>query len=639
MDITLEALRKRYRYEHPRDLIGKGGFADVYKAFDLEDRIWVALKFYKGEWSSKYNVSNEIRRIKPFSRHRNLIEHFEAYEVLLGKDIHDETIRYQVGILEYANAGSLTDFLKANPPRTVLGPILEDIMNGLRHLHAKKIVHRDLKPHNILLGSDGERITAKIADFGISRLLEDNSEATNSQVIGTVEYMSPEQYEPQQYGLNGKIGLNSDLWTLGIVIYEMYTGQLPFGRRSSGQSQQEIIVNVLKGQLPEPLATLPEPYQTIVRKCLVRNAGERAKSVDELLPEAVRHDNLNGEAERNASVKKIAQRLIEQETTRQSREGNVATLSGSTPKPQHRKPLEQPSDETVYLPRNKPRGSHFDAVLPATDQTERLNLGPVGSPASEPRIRSDEKPVGHTEAGGFVRFIRAKKRVIALSAVGVSVVSIAAGSLWYFLPVSDQPDQKGAVMTTTDSLKQTRRSPKEVLISPRLPLPEETSLKFSEGLAVKGKGRHYGYVNPLGQWVIPPIYTSATRFQGGRATIVIRGRRMVINRFRECIEGCDEMPSPVRLEARLPFEQDGRYGYKDKTGTHIVISARYDSARGFSEGLAAVKKNGRWGYISPDGRAVILPLYHDAQDFRNGRALVLNGEDDFFIDKQGRRIE
>ncbi len=149
MEVTLEAFQKRYQYKSPTDLIGRGGFSDVYKAWDTQDEQFVAIKIASATPGEKYTLESEVKKIKKL-KHPNLIEYYESYEVSTGtKDIHGNTLNYQVAVMEYADGGTLADLLKT---RALTIPEVEDlaagIINGLAYLHANNISRRDLKPAN-----------------------------------------------------------------------------------------------------------------------------------------------------------------------------------------------------------------------------------------------------------------------------------------------------------------------------------------------------------------------------------------------------------------------------------------------------------------------------------------------------------
>ena len=245
MEVNLESFKKRFTYDPQKDLLGKGGYSEVYKAYDNDYKTDVALKIYQGDYSSQYNLLNEIRKYRRL-QHAHVIQHLEAFEVNTGsQDLHGNTIKYQVGILEYANAGTLADLIKqgqltGSVNAAKLESIAKDIISGLEYLHSQNIIHRDLKPSNILLFKQGEKLIPKICDFGIAKVM-DNATAVSTQLVGTVEYMAPEYFRTDL----GDIGKASDLWSLGVILLEAASGQHPFGKASEGYSNGQIINNIL----------------------------------------------------------------------------------------------------------------------------------------------------------------------------------------------------------------------------------------------------------------------------------------------------------------------------------------------------------------------------------------------------------
>jgi serine/threonine protein kinase len=121
--------------------------------------------------------------------------------------------------MELANAGDLKDFARANPGSPMLYKLLKDVLLGLEYLHSKGIIHRDLKAQNILLVKQDGVLTAKISDFGISKDTGSGGQSS-SMMVGTIEYMAPEQFSPAKYGIDGKVGSNLDLWSFGIMVHE-----------------------------------------------------------------------------------------------------------------------------------------------------------------------------------------------------------------------------------------------------------------------------------------------------------------------------------------------------------------------------------------------------------------------------------
>ena len=270
-------VKKTYEFDPETDLIGKGGFGRVYKAKDVKIGMEVALKQYSGNLPAKYSLFEEIKRAIRLN-HPNLVRYFDAFELEETTTFGD---KIQVGVLEYVNNGDFMQLLRTKPNVETLTSIFEGIMHGLRYLHNKGIIHRDLKPENILIHKEHGEFIPKIADFGISKVLSENS-GESSLVIGSIEYMAPEQFNVVRYGIDKQLHTNLDLWSLGTIIYEAFTGKAPFGKTKRGFSRDEIMRNILQQNLEE-LEQVPQPFRRIVERCLVRKADERAQSVDELL--------------------------------------------------------------------------------------------------------------------------------------------------------------------------------------------------------------------------------------------------------------------------------------------------------------------------------------------------------------------
>ncbi|QQS28927.1 MAG: serine/threonine protein kinase [Sphingobacteriales bacterium] len=278
--MTLAEFRKRYQYDVTKDKLGEGGFSKVYKAYDMLLQRQVALKFYFGDISERYGVMEELKKVMAF-KHPNLVRYYDAV-ILDAPTMFDENAKAQIGVIEYVNSGDLNDFLKTFPSIEQLGKVVSGILEGLDYLHNKGIVHRDIKPQNILLHQDNGEWIPKIADFGLAKRLNTLGDQS-SKLLGTMEYMAPEQFDSNKYGINGDIGTNVDLWSFGIIVYEMFTGELAFGGRSTGATHEQVMFNIMKKEVSDEIDSIEEPYRTIVRRCLVKKAGQRAASARELI--------------------------------------------------------------------------------------------------------------------------------------------------------------------------------------------------------------------------------------------------------------------------------------------------------------------------------------------------------------------
>ncbi|MGB0839032.1 MAG: serine/threonine-protein kinase [Chitinophagales bacterium] len=278
--MSIMTVKKTYEFDPNKDLIGTGGFGKVFRARDVNLDMVVALKKYTGSLPTKYSLFEEIKRVIQLN-HPNLVRYYDAFELEESSTFGD---KIQVGVMELINGGDLMKILKQRPNEAVLRDVFIGIMRGIKYLHDRGIIHRDLKPENILIHIEQDgTFTPKIVDFGISKVLEDsNTAGASSMIIGSIEYMAPEQFNMKRYGNKGKLHTNLDLWSLGAMMYEAFTGEAPFGKTKLGVARDEIMRNILqKGRLT--LERIPNPYRRVIERCLVRDAGKRAQSVEELL--------------------------------------------------------------------------------------------------------------------------------------------------------------------------------------------------------------------------------------------------------------------------------------------------------------------------------------------------------------------
>jgi len=284
-DVSISEYDFRKRYEYTSDdLIGEGGFARVYKAYDKQFKEHVALKFYFRTDSDKYDVLNEMRDSRQYA-HKNIIRVYDAYVV---KTERAGSVYYeQVGVIEYAEGGNFKDFVETKPPQDVFDDVLIGILSALEYLHNEKgVIHRDLSPDNILMFREGERWIPKLADFGISKKMNVAEVAgdvqKSTQLVGKVDYMSPEQFDQKKYGIGGGLNTNVDIWSFGIILFESFTNERPFG----GNTNENILSSInaiTQDALPSSINSIEEPYQTIIKKCLIKRANKRINTAREII--------------------------------------------------------------------------------------------------------------------------------------------------------------------------------------------------------------------------------------------------------------------------------------------------------------------------------------------------------------------
>jgi len=238
--------------------LGEGGFGRVWKAFDPDLQVWRALK-------EPFDQSAELEQELKEARIQARLDHPGTVRIVGAERIEGRFFL----VMEYVDGKTLREILreKGKLPPQEADAILASLFKTLAHAHAKGVAHLDLKPGNIFVQDDG---TVKIGDFGLSRTFE-RTMVTTSTVRGTLHYMSPEQ-------LDGKIGPSVDLWAMGAIAYELYTGMTAV----QGKTQGEIIKNVSSGAIRN-LSQVPPDRKDLVSSLLKPNPAERCPSAAEAL--------------------------------------------------------------------------------------------------------------------------------------------------------------------------------------------------------------------------------------------------------------------------------------------------------------------------------------------------------------------
>lgn len=274
---TLEAPKEKLttgstfaeRYQIIEEL-GKGGMGKVYRVIDKEINEEVALKLIKPEIASDIKTldrfKNELKLARKVS-HKNV---GRMYELMEKKGTHFIT-------MEYVSGEDLKSFIRRAAPLSIGKSIsvAKQVCEGLSEAHRLGVVHRDLKPSNIMIDEEGN---ARIMDFGIARSLKAKKMTGKGMMIGTPEYMSPEQVEGK------KTDQRSDIYSMGVILYEMSTGKVPFEGDTS-------ISIALKHKTEEPRdprefnEQIPEELSAVILKCMEKAPESRFEDIEELLSE------------------------------------------------------------------------------------------------------------------------------------------------------------------------------------------------------------------------------------------------------------------------------------------------------------------------------------------------------------------
>ena len=249
------------------DMIGGGGMSNVYLAHDMILDRDVAMKILRYDFSNQEELHRRFQREALSATsltHPNIVNIYDVGE--------DGDIHYIV--MEYVKGETLKEYIQSNSP---ISPnrcitIMKQLTSAIANAHNNNIVHRDVKPQNILLDEEGK---VKITDFGIAMTLSATSYTQTNSVLGTVHYLSPEQAR------GGTATKQSDIYALGIVLFELLTGELPF----SGESAVSIALKHLQSETPSIraiLPSIPQSLENVVIKATSKDPRDRYRTAEEM---------------------------------------------------------------------------------------------------------------------------------------------------------------------------------------------------------------------------------------------------------------------------------------------------------------------------------------------------------------------
>ncbi len=247
------------------DQIGEGGMATIYRARHDILRRYVAVKKMKTPNDESIGRFQQEARISARMNHENIVSIYDFFK-------HGQTYFL---IMEHIDGIDLRNILDLESPLNTVQAvrIVHEIAKGLEYAHLKKIIHRDIKPSNILLSKEGD---VKIIDFGVAKVDTKVNITQTGIIIGTPSYMSPE------YANGEKLTTQSDIYSLGVVLYEILTGFKPF----SARTKNELLVAITRGKYKNPRKfnkEIPWRLQRIIRRAMHVNPAKRYKMMADFI--------------------------------------------------------------------------------------------------------------------------------------------------------------------------------------------------------------------------------------------------------------------------------------------------------------------------------------------------------------------
>ena len=260
-----ELLNGRYEVQQR---VGMGGMADVYKAMDKTLNRYVAIKVLKAEFSLDKSF---VAKFQAEARAAAGLSHPNIVSVY---DVAEENGSYFI-VMELIDGITLKQYIEKKGRLSIkeATSIAIQVSTGIEAAHQNNIIHRDIKPQNIIISKDGK---VKIADFGIAKAISTNTNTISSNVMGSVHYSSPEQSR------GGYLDAKSDIYSLGIVMFEMVTGRVPF----DGDTTVAVAIQHLQDDIPLPREIVPEipiGLEKIILKCTAKSPNQRYAKAGDLV--------------------------------------------------------------------------------------------------------------------------------------------------------------------------------------------------------------------------------------------------------------------------------------------------------------------------------------------------------------------
>lgn len=305
---------------HILEQLGIGGMATVYKAHQTNMDRYVAIKVLPRHFA------HDPTFVGRFQQEAKVIARLEHARILPVFDYGEEDgITYLV--MRFLPAGTLAEQIHQGPmDLDDIARIMTQIGEGLDYAHKRGVIHRDIKPSNIMLDESGD---AYITDFGISKLVEGTAQFTGSGIVGTPAYLSPEQ------GLGQAVDHRTDIYSLGVMLYQMATGHVPY----SAETPMAIVIKHINEPLPSPRSMnpdIPEQVEAVIMRAMAKDpthryqtAGELAKALQQAVAEAIPAHRAATIPSDHTAIKERAHR--EAQTVPLSAAAGVAAAAAESP--------------------------------------------------------------------------------------------------------------------------------------------------------------------------------------------------------------------------------------------------------------------------------------------------------------------
>lgn len=602
--------------------LGRGGFGEVWLAEKRSQFVTkkVAVKLPHEDQIDFDKIRQEATLWEQASGHPNVLPIIDA-------DVYDDQV---VIVSEYADGGSLADKI-AREEKIPLKESVElavGILSGLDFLHNRQIIHRDIKPQNILLQGN----TPRLADFGISRAMQ--TTMISSTVVGTDAYMSPESFD-------GKRNAQTDIWSVGVVLYQLLKGSLPFPQEHPSERMFAVLTKSFE-PLPDEI---PSELKRITQKALAKQPEHRYRSAAEMREDLQKA--LVGIAHPTLAKTEV---LIKPD---------LAAFETSAPKVETNEPQFIPPtipNVPVSAPPNNEPANIPAPTLPSYGQESVVTefRRPV-PPPTEPAMAPIAVPDDVVLHGSIVPKPKLSPvQIIIIAVIGFFVTIVAlSGWIWFTSPSNldphiqsqiDQAKKENPYFIYTDAYafeENKKFGFKNAKDGVLIPAKYDGAWGFSEGLAMVKLNDKYGFIDENDKVVVPIKYENAMHFSWGLAYVKVGDKYGFIDKK-------DNMAIPAIYDTADSFTEDlapvqlnGKCGFIDRKGS-TVIPFNYGAARGFNQGFAVVCTTGFFsdncGMIDKTGKEVTPFKYDYISMYINDMCEVTSNNKVGFLDKSGREV-
>ena len=330
--MTAREFKDRYLFDPQHDLLAEGTYTRVFKATDTLLQRDICIKYFRKEMIAGSSLIKELNRANVFF-HPNICAFYDLIEIeetnLLG-----EVEQQPIGIIEYMNGDTIVAYLQKHKEDSgIAKKLFKDVIKGLSYLHSIGKPHLDLKPGNILVRLSANEPVAKITDFLNTENLHTTAVPASIKPL-TLSYKAPEYFQ----NTIAQQTVKADIWSFGLIMYQVFANENLFYKE--GDTVEKVIRTICHGDYWAGVHTLPEPFLSIVKRCLIRDVNERNISLEEL---SLMLDGLG--------VETIKTPLIEEPTKMEENEVpiSVSPSAIATPPPLTIEPTPSPKPEKLGL--------------------------------------------------------------------------------------------------------------------------------------------------------------------------------------------------------------------------------------------------------------------------------------------------